>query len=403
MNPSVPNTQVLRQVLSVLHLTARGWFSDAYAKKLYVGNTCLLFLEAILRQRPSVENIVDHLQQTPWLKQWTGLDKIHPSNVYRKLPEVPTALLCETYKEVIGMMLGSLGPPPSIGRLGPLAPIDASHLTLGKVRGEWAYLQPGVNAVKIHTCLLLMGEDSALPAATVLSTAGVADLDAEVLGQLVQRNDVTYLLDRGYIDYHRLVQWHLQGILFAMRVKANSKLKVLRRRSVPKGLIVSDEDVELRDPDTGEVAELRLVTYTVVDKKGKTHKIRVLTNRFDLRAKDVALAYRYRWKVELFFRCIKHSFHLKKLYNTKETAVWNQIYLHLIAYALCEWCRRQVAPDIKIGRFVKKLRVTLEKPWEALVEALHPIKRYSSQGRRKRPGRKRIHPRYDKPQRILYY
>ena len=43
----------------------------------------------------------------------------------------------------------------------------------------------------------------------------------------------------------------------------------------------------------------------IVDRDGKTTELWLITDRLDLDADLVALAYRHRWSVELFFRWLK--------------------------------------------------------------------------------------------------
>ena len=60
----------------------------------------------------------------------------------------------------------------------------------------------------------------------------------------------------------------------------------------------------------------------------------LLTNKLDLPAELVALGYRYRWTVELFFRWLKCVLGCKQLLTTSENGVALQIYTALIASLL---------------------------------------------------------------------
>ena len=59
-----------------------------------------------------------------------------------------------------------------------------------------------------------------------------------------------------------------------------------------------------------------------------------LTNNFDLKAKEIALLYKYRWKVELFFKWIKQHLKIKSFWGTTPNAVKIQIYSAIIVYCL---------------------------------------------------------------------
>ncbi|MEK4451001.1 MULTISPECIES: transposase [Paenibacillus] len=114
--------------------------------------------------------------------------------------------------------------------------------------------------------------------------------------------------------------------------------------------------------------------------------------------------YRYRWKVELFFKFMKSKLHLKKIYSyTTPEAVLNQIYLNLIAYVFYEQLRLQHAPDERICRFLAVFRLYLMGEWADFLEHLNRAKTRSSKGRRKKGGRPRINPKRLKKKRLLFY
>lgn len=58
------------------------------------------------------------------------------------------------------------------------------------------------------------------------------------------------------------------------------------------------------------------------------------TNNFEVTAEQVALLYKYRWLVELFFKWLKQHLRIKEFYGTSENAVKIQIYAAIIAYCL---------------------------------------------------------------------
>ena len=58
------------------------------------------------------------------------------------------------------------------------------------------------------------------------------------------------------------------------------------------------------------------------------------TNNLSVSAEDVALLYKYRWRVELFFKWIKQHLHVKEFYGYNENAVRIQIHVAIITYCL---------------------------------------------------------------------
>lgn len=59
-----------------------------------------------------------------------------------------------------------------------------------------------------------------------------------------------------------------------------------------------------------------------------------LTNNFSLSAVDIAMLYKYRWKVELFFKWIKQHLKIKTFWGTSMNAVKIQVYIAIITYCL---------------------------------------------------------------------
>jgi IS4 transposase len=49
---------------------------------------------------------------------------------------------------------------------------------------------------------------------------------------------------------------------------------------------------------------------------------------------EIALLYKYRWKIELFFKWIKQHLKIKSFWGTSANAVKTQIYIAIITYVL---------------------------------------------------------------------
>jgi hypothetical protein len=151
-----------------------------------------------------------------------------------------------------------------------------------------------------------------------------------------------YVMDRGYLD-HELYREILEaGSSFIGRIKDNGAYTVesecpLSEAEKQVG-IVSDERLKrLGTPHhKNELKghQLRLVKVQRINDEGEQEAWWLLTNKLDLPAELVALAYRYRWTVELFFRWLKCVLGCKQLLTTSENGVALQIYTALIASLL---------------------------------------------------------------------
>jgi len=147
-----------------------------------------------------------------------------------------------------------------------------------------------------------------------------------------------YLCDRGYIDYAMYQAVHEGGSFFVGRLKSDNAYEVVEDLPLsPKDRdanVVADQVVAMGSkPTRGRLkARVRRVVIRLPDKPG--HDIVLLTNT-DLSAEMVAMMYRYRWQVELFFKwfkCILGG--CKHWLSHSETGLTIQVYAALLASML---------------------------------------------------------------------
>jgi hypothetical protein len=151
-----------------------------------------------------------------------------------------------------------------------------------------------------------------------------------------------YVIDRGYLDHALYREIIAAGSSFIGRIKDNGSYTTKSARPLSTAdtvaNVVSDELLErLGTPhhkDELKGHQLRLVKVQRTNDEGALETWWLLTNRLDLSAELVALGYRYRWTVELFFRWLKCVLGCKQLLTTSENGVALQIYTALIASLL---------------------------------------------------------------------
>ena len=78
------------------------------------------------------------------------------------------------------------------------------------------------------------------------------------------------------------------------------------------------------------------------------------------------LGYKERWKVESFFRFIKQTLNVKRLFATTKNSVYNQLFIALIAYVILHFSYVNVSEKIKFVKLsfcsfiIKLLNFTLQ-------------------------------------------
>jgi hypothetical protein len=114
---------------------------------------------------------------------------------------------------------------------------------------------------------------------------------------------------------------------------------------------------------------LRRVSYLDVETR---KRFKFLTNNFTLPALTVALIYKARWQVELFFKWIKQHLRIKAFYGTGENAVKTQIWIAVSSYVLVAIVRKRLGLEISLYQILQVLSVTLfEKT--PILQALQPL------------------------------
>jgi hypothetical protein len=109
--------------------------------------------------------------------------------------------------------------------------------------------------------------------------------------------------------------------------------------------IQRDLVVQLGGPQSGKALQQPLRVIEVLtegrDAQGQPEMLLLATDRLDLEAHLVALGYRYRWSVELFFRWFKCILGCRHLLSTTQNGVAIQVYLAIIASLLISlWTER---------------------------------------------------------------
>jgi hypothetical protein len=151
-----------------------------------------------------------------------------------------------------------------------------------------------------------------------------------------------YVMDRGYEQF-RLFQAIIdKGSSFLCCVRDQMTWTIIEERPRSDAArvagVIFDGLVDLggRKADGVLKQTLRVVQIDIrkTGKDGRPEILTLVTDRLDLEAELIALAYRYRWQIELFFRWLKCVLGCRHLLSTCQNGVEIQVYLALIASLL---------------------------------------------------------------------
>jgi hypothetical protein len=328
-----------RLVQPLLKSVAR--LHDVGAERDRAGNRKLFFdqyLTLLLMYfcNPALESLRALQQATGWEKtrQRLGIERA----ALGSLSEAARVFDAERLRPIL-QELATRAVPLATGReaeaLEGLTAVDGS-IFAALPRMAWALWQDADHrGVKLHLHFDVL---KGVPADATLTPAacseGAALADALQPGRL-------YVLDRGYADYALFARIVAAGSSLVARVKGNTAFVVREERpltdaaraaGVVRDLVISrlgtaHHKDHLKRP-------MRLVIVRIVDRDGKATELWLITDRLELDADLVALAYRYRWSVELFFRWLKCVLVARHLIAQNRNGVALQMYAALIVSLL---------------------------------------------------------------------
>jgi hypothetical protein len=232
--------------------------------------------------------------------------------------------------------------------------LDATTIDLCLSVFPWANFRAHKGAVKLHTLLDLRGN---IPTFIHISDGKLHDVN--VLDILPAEPGAFYIMDRGYLDFHRLYLLHTDNAFFVTRAKSNFQYRRIYSHPVDKetGLRCDQTIVPTGFYSAKNYPEkLRRIKYY----DNKTDKIFVfLTNNFSLPALTIAKLYQARWQVELFFKWIKQHLRIKSFFGTSENAVKTQIWIAVSIYVLVAIIKKRFKLDASLYTILQILSTTI--------------------------------------------
>jgi len=232
--------------------------------------------------------------------------------------------------------------------------LDSTTIDLCLSLFPWARFRSTKAAIKLHTLLDMRG-----PIPTMITISEGKQADVRILDELILEPGAFYVMDRGYVDFDRLYRFVLASAFFVTRTKAGIQLNRLESRPVDRTTgLRSDHIVWLTHPRS--VAHypdrLRRVSYRDPE-EGKV--LVFLTNNFDLPALVIALLYKLRWRIELFFKWIKQNLRIKHFFGTGDNAVKTQVWIAVCVYVLVAIIRKELRLELSLSQMLQILSVNV--------------------------------------------
>lgn len=330
---SVRLIRPLRRLLKRIHLAGterdragnRQFFYDQYLSLLL-----LYFVN------PSLDSLRALQQASNWesTQRKLGIRRVSLGSLSESVRVFDPALVRPILKE-----LAALARPHLKGReaeaLATLTAMDGSVFA-ALPRMAWALWQDAEHrGVKLH---LQFSVTKGVPIDAVVTPAACSE-PGTMKAMLAPGH--LYVNDRGYASFELMRAVLDAGSSLITRVKDDITVNVQEERPIPPASAQAGviRDVILTRLGTAHHKNIvgrpmRLVIVRTTERTGKPTDLWLVTDRCDLDADLIALAYRYRWTIELFFRWLKCVLGARHLLSHKQAGVELQMYAALIVSLL---------------------------------------------------------------------
>ncbi len=232
--------------------------------------------------------------------------------------------------------------------------IDSSTIDLCLSIYPWAKFRKTKAAVKLHT---KMDARTSIPDFIYISDGKMHDVN--VLDFITVIADSFYILDRGYVDYSRLYRLHKAEAFFITRTKKNMDFERMYSAKVDKSTGVKcDQTIKLKGFYTSQDYPEKLRRIKYYDKE-RDKTLTFLTNNFDLSAMEIALLYKHRWFIEIFFKWIKQHLKIKSFWGRTANAVRTQIWIAISVYVIVLIVKKRLKIEHSIYEILQILSINI--------------------------------------------
>jgi len=317
------------------------YLGNKYVRHFTCWNQLLCMIFGQLTNRDSLRDLIVAIEAHSRKTYHLGFGKSVTRSNFAKANENRSSKIFEEFAYyLIGIARGKRS-NDSFEIKGKVYAFDSSTIDLCLNVFWWAKFRKAKGGVKLHT---LYDITTQIPAFIHITTASVNDMNA--MDVIPYECEAYYVFDRGYVDFTRLYKITKHSAFFVIRAKSNLKFERMYSNKVDKTTGVQCDQIgKLTGFYVSKQYPEKLRRIKFYDKQTKRNFV-FLTNNLELTSEQIALLYKNRWQVELFFKWIKQHLKIKSFWGTSENAVRIQIYTAIIAYCLVSI----IGYDLKIKR-----------------------------------------------------
>ena len=271
----------------------------------------------------------------------------------------PYQIFEETFYHVLKHAQSSIQGKRTFRFKNKLFSMDATVIDLCLNLFDWAKFRRTKGAVKLH---LLLDHDGYLPVFVHITDGKTHE--STVAKDIIANKfsfpaDSIIVFDRGYNDYEQYASWCDQEVYFVTRLKSNATYDVVQEKQHSEAhTILKDEIIQFNGPITSEKCEDDLRRIEVWDEKNQQVLV-LLTNHLRSGRTTIAMIYKERWQIEIFFKTIKQNLKIKTFVGTTANALKIQIWTALLVMLILKILRAQALFKLSLSNLVAMLRFNL--------------------------------------------
>ncbi|HXL56052.1 MAG TPA: IS4 family transposase [Chitinophagaceae bacterium] len=344
---------IFNQVLSLIPRSlvsrlTRKYQGDRYCKKFHSYDHLVTMLFCTLHQCSSLREVITGMMASASRLKHLGLRSTPRRSTLSDANQRRNAdFFADLYHLIYEHYYGSL--PDSLkGKrlLDKLFVIDSTIVSLFSTvmqsTGSFGLTGKKKGGIKAHA--LVRAKDN-LPCFVRL-TAG-KESDNSFLPFIKLPTGSVVVIDKGYRNYQKFIEWTNQKISWVSRLNERSVYSIVESRPVNERQyqqgVRHDYIINLGNPKTAyinPIQKVRLIEF--FDQLSQT-TFWFITNNFTFSASTIADIYKRRWQIELLFKRIKQNFQLHSFLGDNENAIRIQLWCTLIADLLLKIIKDKVS------------------------------------------------------------
>lgn len=366
-------------------------------RRLFYDQLCGLILLTFFNPTLKTLGDLNRASRLRQVRKKLGCREASMGSLSEALRVFDSGRLVEIIQDLLGRLPDAPGVDPRLAELAhvPTA-VDGSLLKQLPQITQRAFASRGDQGWKLHAHFEVL---RGVPvAARVTDASGRGEASEKAVLRRTLEPDRCYLADRGYEEFSLFNAVVAAGSSYVCRVRNDHSFNAARSNPLSDeakaagvledsaGRMGSPKSKRIEHPDHPQRrVVLRLVEHPKRGgrrRRAASQDVVLATNLMDAPAEVIALLYRYRWLIELFFRWLKCVLSCRHLISQSAGGVEIQMYCALVA---CLLIQLAAGEGVKPNKWTYKLLCLYVQGWASEEEVLEHLQERRAAAEKNKP------------------